>query len=279
MADKSILITGASSGIGRAAVTRLLERNWRVFATARNDADIAALMEAGAEALRLDYTDPASIAATAEAVLERTDRGLYALFNNGAYGQPGAVEDLTPDVLRAQFEANFFGWHDLTRRLIPAMRANGRGRIVQCSSILGIIALKYRGAYIATKFALEGLTDTLRLELGGTGIHVSSIRPGPIATRFVEASMRKFHENIDIAGSAHRAVYEKRLKRMKRGGASRFKLPPEAVVDRLVHALESERPKPHYSVTTPTYVMDAARRVLPGRAMMRVLNRISDGEA
>jgi NAD(P)-dependent dehydrogenase (short-subunit alcohol dehydrogenase family) len=235
-------------------------------------------MEAGAEALRLDYTDPTSIAAPADAVREPTGRGLYALFNNGAYGQPGAVEDLTTDVLRAQFEANFFGWHDLTRRLIPAMRANGRGRIVQCSSILGIIALKYRGAYIASKFALEGLTDTLRLELGGTGIHVSSIRPGPIATRFVEASMRKFHENIDIAGSAHRVVYEKRLKRMKRGGASRFKLPPEAVVDRLVYAIESERPKPHYSVTTPTYVMDAARRVLPGRAMMRVLNRISDGE-
>ena len=277
--DRSILVTGASTGIGRAAAERLAAEGWRVFATARRPEDLAALAAiAGVEAIFLDYTAPASIAACADRVLAATDGRLYALFNNGAYGQPGAVEDLATDVLRAQFEANFFGWHDLTCRLIPAMRAAGRGRIVQCSSVLGIAALKYRGAYIASKFALEGLTDTLRLELAGTGIAVVSIRPGPIATNFVQNAMVRFRANIDIEASAHAEVYRRRLARMGRGGATRFKLPPEAVVDRLCHALESPRPRPTYRVTTATLILDVARRLLPSRAMVWLARRISDRE-
>lgn len=278
MTARSILVTGGSSGIGRTAAVGLKARGWRVFATARRDEDLAALAAEGVEAVRLDYRDPASIQAAADHVLAATDGGLYALFNNGAYGQPGAVEDLAPAVLRAQFEVNLFGWHDLTCRLVPAMRARKAGRIVQCSSILGIVALKYRGAYIASKFALEGLTDTLRLELKGSGVEVSSIRPGPIATRFVETSMKMFHANIDIDASPHRAQYRNRLKKMERGGAARFKLPPEAVLKRLIHAVESDRPKPYYSVTTPTYLMDALRRVLPGRALVAALRYASARE-
>jgi len=278
MLPRTILVTGASTGIGRAAAVMLKARGWRVFATARTEADLAALAALDLEPLRLDYREAGSIAACAEAVLERTGGRIGALFNNGAYGQPGAVWDLPTDILRAQFEANLFGWHDLTCRLIPAMRANGAGRIVQCSSVLGIVAMKYRGAYIASKFALEGLTDTLRQELHGTGITVSTIRPGPIATRFVPNAMAAFVANIDIDGSAHRDIYRRRLGRMERGGAGRFKLPPEAVVDRLIHAVESDRPKPYYSVTVPTYVMDVVRRLLPGRALVGFLRRVSDRE-
>lgn len=277
--DRSILVTGASTGIGRAAAETLAARGWRVFATARRPEDLAALEATdGVEAIFLDYRDAASIAACATRVLEATEGRIYALFNNGAYGQPGAVEDLRTEVLRAQFDVNFFGWHDLATRLIPAMRAAGRGRIVQCSSVLGIAAMKYRGAYTASKFALEGLTDTLRMELRGTGVEVVSIRPGPIATRFVPNSMAMFHANIDIDGSPHAEVYRRRLTRMARGGASRFKLPASAVVDRLIEALESTRPRATYRVTTATLLLDFARRILPDGAMSRLAGTISDRE-
>lgn len=279
-ADRRVLlVTGASTGIGYAAARDMAARGWAVYATVRTDADAARVGALpGVTPLRLDYRDGASIAAAADRLLAATGGRIDALFNNGAYGQPGAVEDLPTDALREQFETNVFGWHDLTCRLVPAMRARGSGRIVQCSSILGFLSLKYRGAYIASKHALEGLTDTMRLELSGTGIHVSSIQPGPIATEFVKTSMRKFHETIDIAGSPHRAVYERRLERMRRGGASSFKLPPEAVVAALVHACESPRPRPVYRVTTPTKVLSLVQRVLPVRWWHAMALRISDRE-
>lgn len=276
---RAILITGASSGIGRAAAETLSARGWRVFATARRAEDIAALAAiGGVTALRLDYRDAASIAACAEAVLSATGGRIDALFNNGAYGQLGAVEDLRPEVLRAQFEANVFGWHDLTRRLIPAMRAAGRGRIVQCSSVLGIVAMKYRGAYVASKFALEGLTDTLRMELRGSGIEVVSIRPGPIATRFVAHAIEAFEAEIDLAGSVHAAVYRRRLERLRRGGASRFKLPPSAVVEKLILALDAPRPRATYAVTIPTLIMGWARRLLSDTRLSHLAGRLSDRE-
>ena len=187
MSNKSILITGCSSGIGAASARVMRERGWQVFATARRPEDIERLQAEGVRALRLDYCKPDTIAETADTVLSETDGRLFALFNNGAYGQLGAVEDVPTSALRAQFEANLFGWHDLTCRLIPAMRKQGAGRIVQCSSVLGLVAMKHRGAYVASKFALEGLSDALRLELRGTGIHVSVIQPGPIGTPFCRA--------------------------------------------------------------------------------------------
>lgn len=279
MDNRSILITGCSSGIGLAAAKMLKVRGWRVFATARCETDIAMLAGEGFEALYLDYTDAASIATVADTVLEATGGKLFALFNNGAYGQPGAVEDLPTDVLRAQFEANVFGWHELTRRLIPAMLAQGRGRIVQCSSVLGLVALKYRGAYIASKFALEGLTDTLRLELRGTGVTVSLIEPGPIDTKFSAHAVAAFERNIDAKASRHASVYARRMAQLKRGGSTQFKLPPEAVVKKLIHALEARAPKPRYYVTIPTYIMGCVRRLLPGRLLDTFLARVSDGEA
>ena len=211
-------------------------------------------------------------------MLAATGGRLDALFNNGAYGQLGAVEDLRTEVLRAQFEVNVFGWHDLTRRLIPALRASGRGRIVQCSSVLGIVAMKFRGAYTASKFALEGLTDTLRMELRGSGVEVVTIRPGPIATRFVAHAIEALEAHVDMAASVHAAVYRRRLERLRRGGASRFKLPPSAVVEKLIVALDAERPRATYAVTVPTVIMAWARRLLSDTTLSKWAGRLSDRE-
>lgn len=249
-------------------------RGWRVFATARQPQDIARLKdEEGLESLYLDYAEPASIAAAAEQVLAATDGKLTALFNNGAYGQPGAVEDLRVEVLRAQFEANVFGWHDLTRRVIPAMRANKEGRIVFCSSVLGLIAAPYRGAYCASKFAIEALADTLRVELEASGIKIVLIEPGPIATRFVEHALEAYRRNIDLERSHHRDIYRARIASMEDGGKQSFKLGPEAVAAKLVHALESGSPKPRYYVTLPTYAVALLRRLLPARALDALARR------
>lgn len=261
---RSILITGCSSGIGLAAAEGMKARGWQVFATARRDEDLARLRdEVGVDAVELELRDPASVAQCAENVLAATHGRLDAVFNNAAVGQIGAIEDLTADVLREQFEVNFIATHDLTQRLIPSMRAQGSGRIVQCSSVLGFITAPYRGAYCASKFALESLSDALRHELHGTGIHVSLIEPGPIRSRFVDHAMEKLQANVDIEGSHHRDIYHARLEKMRQGGASRFKLGPEAVVKKLIHAVESRRPKTRYYVTTPTYIAAAAKWALP----------------
>ncbi|MDN3520659.1 SDR family oxidoreductase [Halomonas ramblicola] len=269
---RSVLITGCSSGIGEAAAHALKARGWRVFATARREADLARLAAEGLEAVALELADSASIAACVATVLERTDGRLDALFNNAAYGQPGAVEDLSRAVLRAQLETNLLGTHELTCRVLPAMRRQGRGRIVQNSSVLGLAALPYRGAYVCSKFALEGLTDTLRQELTGTGIHVSLIEPGPITSRFRENAYRAYQANIDAAHSAHATTYravEARLAGSDGGGA--FTLGPEAVVDKLIHALESPRPRARYYVTLPTHLFGTLKRLLGTRWLDRVL--------
>ncbi|MDA7946568.1 MAG: SDR family oxidoreductase [Hyphomicrobiaceae bacterium] len=267
--SRSVLITGCSSGIGYACAHGMKARGWRVLATARKREDIKRLEGEGLEVLQLEYRDAQSIRKCADAALERTDGKLAALFNNGAYGQPGAVEDVSVDVLREQFEANFFGWHDLTCRIIPAMRKQEHGRIVQCSSCLGLVSLKYRGAYNATKFALEGLSDAMRQEFAGSGIHVSQIEPGPIDTRFVEHSLAAYRANIDLEGSVHAAIYKERIASMENGGSTRFKLGPEAVLEKLIHALESPDPRAHYYVTTATHLLAWGRRLLSTRLLDR----------
>jgi NAD(P)-dependent dehydrogenase (short-subunit alcohol dehydrogenase family) len=274
MQGRSVLITGCSSGIGLCAAQTLKARGWRVFATARKLEDIARLKdEVGVESLYLDYAEPDSIAKAAEHVLKATGGELDALFNNGGYGQPGALEDIRRDVLRAQFEANVFGWHDLTARVIPAMRKRGQGRIVFCSSVLGLIGAPYRGAYCASKFAIEALADTLRMELQASGIHVVLIEPGPIATRFVERAIEAYRRNVDLEASHHRETYKARIARMEEGGKQTYKLGPEAVVAKLVHALDSPRPKFRYYVTLPAYAVALLRRILPAGALDAVARR------
>jgi Short-chain dehydrogenases of various substrate specificities len=279
-APKTILVTGCSSGIGRSAAEELTRRGYRVFATARREEEVSALRAAGLESLRLDLDDSESIHRCVDEVLERTGGTLYALFNNAAYGQPGAVEDLTREVLRAQFESNVFGTVELTNRVIPVMRAQGYGRIIQNSSVLGLIVLPFRGAYNATKFALEALSDTLRLELAGTGIHVALIEPGPINTHFRANAYAAYKRNIDPHASVHRNIYRALESRLtQEGAAAPFTLPPEAVVRKLLHALEHPRPKLRYYVTFPTYFFAFLKRVLPARSLDRVVAHVSRAES
>lgn len=273
---RAILITGCSSGIGLDAARTLAARGWRVFATCRQEADCARLRAEGLESFVLDLADDASVARGAAEALERSKRQLDALFNNGAYAIPGAVEDLPRDGLRAILETNLLGQIDLTNRILPAMRARGTGRIVMNSSVLGFAALPWRGAYNMTKFALEGITDTLRLELRGSGLHVILIEPGPIATPFREKSVPHFERWIDWRASPHAAAYEARLLKRLYGphGKARFELPAAAVTAKLIRALESRNPAPRYRVTTPTQVMAILTRLLPTRALDALSTRM-----
>ena len=272
---RSVLITGCSSGIGECVARGLHARGYQVFASVRNRDDCAALQQAGIECLVLDYADSASIRSAVEQVLEKTGGRLYALFNNGAYGQPGACEDLSREALRQQFETNVFGWMELTNLVIPVMRAQGYGRIIQNSSILGFAAMSMRGAYNASKFAIEGFSDTLRLELAGTDIHVSLIEPGPVESRFRANAYRAFQQHIDVESSVHRERYAKMIQRFETiGNVQPFTLPPEAVLKRVLHALESRQPKIRYPVTFPTYLFTWLRRVLSDRMLDRILRRV-----
>ena len=275
MTERSILITGCSSGIGLDAARGLKARGWRVFATCRQEADCERLRAEGMESFRLDYADEASIAAAVEEVVQRTGGSLDALYNNGAFACPGAVEDLPRDALREIFETNLFGYHDLTRRVIPMMRAQGHGRIVNCSSVLGLVGLTWRGAYVATKFAMEGLSDVLRIEMRGTGIEVILIEPGPIATKIRENAIPHFERWVDWENSARRDQYVSLRGRLydKKTKKDTFELGPEAVTAKLIRALEDRRPKPRYYVTTPTYLMGFARRILPTRVLDWVISK------
>jgi len=279
MHDKTILITGCSSGIGLCVAEGLQARGWRVFATARKATDVETLQQRGLEALPLDLADSDSIQAAVEEVLARSGGTLDALFNNGAYGQPGAVEDLSRAVLREQFETNLFGTHELTCRVLPVMRRQGHGRIIQNSSLLGIVSLPFRGAYNSSKYALEGLTDTLRLELHGSGIHVSMIEPGPVTSRFRANAFVMYQKHIDKEQSFFRDTYTRMERRLtKQGPAAPFTLPPEAVLEKVLHALESPRPRAHYYVTFPTHLFGTLKRLLPARSLDWVLRRVSRGE-
>lgn len=268
MESRSVLITGCSSGIGLDAARGLKARGWRVFATCRQEADCALLRAEGLESFPLDLADETSIETAVAEAASRTGGRLDALFNNGAFACPGAVEDLPRGALREIFEVNLFGTHDLTRRVIPMMRAQGGGRIVNCSSVLGIVGARWRGAYVATKFAMEGLTDVLRLEMRGTGVQVILLEPGPIGTMIRQKSIPHFEKWIDWEGSARAEEYRSLLSRLYESrGPDRFQLPPAAVTAKLVHAVESPRPRARYYVTTPTYLAGWLRRLMPTRAL------------
>ncbi|WP_082922904.1 SDR family oxidoreductase [Halothiobacillus diazotrophicus] len=275
---RSILITGCSSGIGLVTARMLKDRGHHVVASVRQTKDLDAWPHADIPVVQIDLSDDTSIESGLQAALAHTEGRLDALFNNGAYGLPGAVEDLSRIALRDQFETNLFGWQVLTNRVIPIMRAQGFGRIIQNSSVLGIAALSYRGAYVASKFALEGLSDTLRQELRGTGIDVALIEPGPIESRFRANALIALNRYIDLEHSVHAASYQRQLARLnKPGPAAPFTLPPEAVVKRVIHALEAEHPRARYPVTFPTYLFALLRRLLPTRWMDRVLLAASGG--
>ncbi len=262
--NKSILITGCSTGIGLDSAITLSKLNYDVYATARNPTDVEKLKALGLKAHVLDLADETSITAAFHWVMEQTQGKLYALFNNGAYGQAGALEDLPSSAFKEQFNINVFGWHYLTRLVLPVMREQNEGRIIQNSSVLGLVVMPYRGAYNASKFAIEGYTDTLRLELRGSGIQVSLIEPGPIDTQFRANALIKLNEHIDLENSLHRNNYKDHIERLSLEGPSgKFTLPASAVTEKVIHALSNKKAKARYYVTKPTYIMAFFKRVLP----------------
>lgn len=271
--QKTIVITGCSSGIGLCAAKIMKDRQWRVIACVRNSRDVESLRDAGVvDVVVLDLASSESVGRAVDEIFALTGGVVDALFNNGAYGQPGAVEDLSRETLRKQFETNVFGTHELTIKLLPALRASPSGRIVQNSSILGFAAMPMRGAYNASKFALEGLSDTLRLELLGTSVKVSIIEPGPVLTRFRQNALQALKENIDIESSQYQQQYSQALERLtKEGAAVPFTVGSEAVVARLIRAVESRNPKVRYYVTFPTYLFAFLRHVLPYKWLDKVV--------
>tara|TARA_R110002050_G_scaffold9504_1_gene32921 strand:- start:62279 stop:63148 length:870 start_codon:yes stop_codon:yes gene_type:complete len=275
----TILITGCSSGIGFCAAKQLHERGYNVVATVRKAADALPLQQLGITTIELDLTDSKSIKDAIIFTIDHFNDRLDALFNNAAYGQPGAIEDLSRPVLQQQFETNVFGTQELTNLVIAQMRQQGHGRIIYNSSVLGLISMAYRGAYNASKYAIEGLADTLRLELYATDIHISLIEPGPIISQFRANAFIKYQQHIDKEKSAHTATYNAMEQRLtKQGPAAPFTLPPEAVVAKLIHAIESKRPKIRYYVTFPTYLFATLKRLLPHRCLDWVLMKISAAE-
>ncbi len=272
--DKAILITGCSSGIGLAVAKGLRQRGYRVFATARKQQDVESLLQMGFESLLLDLDDSSSIQQAVSEVLKCTDGKLYGLFNNGGFALAGAVEDLSRAAIRAQFETNLFGWLELSNLIIPVMRKQGYGRIIQNSSILGMIPFQYRGAYVASKFAIEGLFSTLRLELTDTPIHICLIEPGPIVSHIRQNSLKALKKYINIENSVHQQAYENVLNRLQtEGPVMKSTLPPEAVLKRVIHCLESRKPKIRYYVTTPTYIIGFLRRILPYALLDKLLTK------
>jgi len=278
--QKTVLITGCSSGIGYCVANGLKQRGYRVIATARRDESVEQLKDEGFESLQLDLSNSESIQQAFQQIMQLSNGKLYALFNNGAFGLPGAVEDLTRDNLKFQFETNVFGWLELTNLVIPVMRNQGYGRIIQNSSVLGFVAMPFRGAYNASKYAIEGLSDTLRLELKNTNIHISLIEPGPIISQFRANAVKALQQHIDIENSVHREKYLGVLERLnKKGPAAPFTLPPEAVLKRVIYALESKRPKPRYYVTFPTYLFAFLKRFTSHRQLDHLLAKAgNDGK-
>lgn len=262
---KTVLITGCSSGIGAATALALKERGWVVFPTARQEKDLDDLRRLGFDALALDVSDEASVAAAIDRLLGQTNGQLGAVVNNAGFGQSGAIEDLARAHLRTQFEVNVFGLQDVTNRLIPVFRRQGYGRIVHVSSVLGRISLPFLGAYAASKFAVEALADAQRIELSGSGVGVILVEPGPIITEFRRTAARRAAETLDLEHSRNASFYQTELQRR----AEQQKRPnwinkrPEDVADRIVHALESSRPRRRYAITLPAYAGEFMRRFVP----------------
>ncbi|MCT4684559.1 MAG: SDR family NAD(P)-dependent oxidoreductase [Roseicyclus sp.] len=271
---RSVLITGCSSGIGAAAAHGLRARGWTVIAAARKPEDVARLRAEGFAAVRIDHHDSASIAQGWTEAVALAGGRVDALFNNAGHGMPGAAEDLPRGALEEVFSSNLFGVHELTCHAIAHMRETGAGRIVQHSSVVGFTALKWRAAYVATKHALEGLTNTMRVELRGTGIHVSILNTGPVTSGFRDRSMAQFDRWIDADASRHAGFYRTKWTARREAGRDLFELGPEAVVKKLVHALEHPRPRRRYYITLPAYVAAVLTRVLPGALQDRIIDRL-----
>jgi NAD(P)-dependent dehydrogenase (short-subunit alcohol dehydrogenase family) len=246
-------------------------RGHRVFASARNAGDLADLERGNRlTALRLDVTDAASIAAAVEAVRSQAGR-LDALVNNAGYGQYGAVEEITPEQWRAQFDVNFFGAIEATRAALPLMRSTGGGPIVMVSSVAGRISIPFASPYCASKHALEAVADALRVELGGFGIRVVLVEPGPIETRFGDRARSIVASLLARPGPYHE-IYAGAERAMD-GDFQRGKLPAQSVSKVILDAIESSKPRARYRVTSMAKALIPLSRLLPDRWMDRLMRR------
>lgn len=272
--EKTILITGCSSGIGYDSAHHLHRSGYRVFATARSLDDVKRLKDEGLNAYHMDMRDSNSITSTLNEVLCECDNQLYAVFNNAGYGQPGALEDISRDALREQFETNVLGLHELTRQVIPYMRLQGYGKIIQHSSVLGLISLQFRGAYNASKYAIEGLCDTLRLELSGSGISVSLLNTGPVRSDFRKNATIKFKEHVDIEDSVFTERYKKELLVTSSKDDDMFTRDSSVVIQAIEHILESDKPRNHYYITEATKLLVFLKRILPTKLLDTILKKI-----
>nr|WP_321267593.1 SDR family NAD(P)-dependent oxidoreductase [uncultured Sulfurimonas sp.] len=273
MSKKSILITGCSSGIGYDTAHYLHNNGYKVYASARDAKDVERLKNEGLDAYKLDVTSADDISRVLNDITKDGSK-LYAVFNNAGYGQPGAVEDITTEVLKEQFETNFFGLHELTRQSLKIMRKQGYGRIIQHSSVLGIISLRFRGAYNASKYAIEGLCDTLRLELMESDIYVCTINTGPVRSDFRKNAIKNFKKNVASKGSIFEKEYEKELLSVKEKDSDFFTKNSGVVIKNIIHALEAKTPKPRYYNTLATHLLGGFKRVLSTTMLDGILRKI-----
>lgn len=272
---KTILITGCSSGIGYDAAHYLHKNGYKVFASARKSEDVQRLKDEGLDTYLLDVTKPKTIQDTLQAILKQTDGKLYAVFNNAGYGQPGAVEDISTEVLKEQFETNLFGLHEMTRQIIPIMRKQGYGRIIQHSSVLGLISLRFRGAYNASKYAIEGLCDTLRLELMPDDIHVVTINTGPVHSNFRKNATQKFYEHVYGKKTVFKDAYEQELiphEEVKKKDP--FTRNSDVVISNIIKALEKDKPRPRYYNTSATHLLGGLKRILSTSILDKILLKV-----
>ncbi len=273
--NRSVVITGCSTGIGYCLAKGIKRRGYRVIASCRKEEDVERLTQEGIQTIRIDLACENNVDEAIKSIRNMTDNNLYGLINNGAYGQTGALIDVRRKVLLEQFETNVFGTQQLTNGLLPIMLQQGEGRIVQISSVLGFVCLRFRGPYNASKYALEALTDTMRLEHRGSGVYFSLVEPGPIRSQFRQNALKKFLENIDKSGSIFQSTYTALEQRLHSSEDTRFTLPPESVLKAVIHALESHRPKVRYHVTIPTKVMSFLKRALSDHWLDAFLDRQS----
>lgn len=274
MQDKTVVVTGCSSGIGLAAARYLHTHGWKVAPTARKDADLDRLHKEGYRPVHLDVAMPGSVDQASSEILELFNGTVGAVVNNAGMGQPGAIEDLSREALRYQFEVNVLGLQDLTNRFIPTFRRQGYGRIVNISSVLGLVSLPFMGAYSATKFALEALSDALRMELHGSGITVSLVEPGPIRTRFGENAVTYGKKYLNFESSRFSHGYKRHMHSEPPGKGrdeDRFTLGPETVAQKIYHALSSSRPYRRYPVTVPAYIGMFIRRAAPAALIDHIM--------
>ena len=274
---RTVLITGCASGIGLCLSHGLRSAGYHVFATARKEEDVTKLKKLGFDAFLLDLASSNSIKTAIFEIYKKTD-SLYALINNGAYGQAGALEDVSREALEKQFQTKVFGWHELTNLVLPSMKARNMGRVVYISSVLGFVAMPFRGPYVASKFAIEGLVDTLRLELKKTEIKLSLVQPGPIESKFRQNAFLAFEENVDFFNSDYKREYKTMIERLNSDKNAKFTLAPESVLRCVLHALESKVPKNHYRVTFPTKLFAFLCRILPSSWMDNILSIEDNGD-